>query len=110
MVYIEPYPKSLARELYEDMIDVDPRAARTDRVTFEPFVGVAPSIYTEMFRATERKDRQGNAMIWMDRTAEPRLKRMVASYLLIEDKVLGTVLPAAFEQGIVSRVPEETFT
>lgn len=55
VVYIEPYPKSLARELYEDMIDVDPRAPRTDRVTFEPFVGVAPSIYTEMFGRPSEK-------------------------------------------------------
>lgn len=104
LVYIEPYPKSLARELYEDMIDVDPRTRRTDRVTFEPFVGVAPSIYTELFRATERKDRQGCAMTWTEGKAEPRLKRFVPSYLLIEDAVLGNVLPGTLDRGNVSRV------
>lgn len=104
VVYIEPYPKSLARELYEDMIDVDPRASRTDRVTFEPFVGVAPSIYTEMFRATARKDHQGRAMTWIEGQAEPRLKRFVPSYFLIEDAVLGNVLPATLGRGNVSRV------
>lgn len=108
VIYIEPYPKSLARELYEDMIDVDSRAKRTDRVTFEPFVGVAPSIYTEMFRANERKDRQGNAVTWIEGEAEARLKRFVPSYLLIEDTVLGKVLPAVLGRGNVSRVPEET--
>jgi cytidine deaminase len=92
VVYIEPYPKSLARELYEDMIDVDPRSARPDRVTFESFVGIAPSIYTEMFRGAERKDHQGNAIAWIERNAEPRLKRFVPSYLLIEDMALGKVL------------------
>lgn len=107
VVYIEPYPKSLARELYEDMIDVDPRAPRADRVTFEPFVGVAPSIYTEMFRAAERKDFQGSAKMWIDGKAEPRLKRFVPSYLLIEDMVLGKV-PATLGQGTVSRVSQET--
>lgn len=110
VVYIEPYPKSLARELYEDMIDVDPRTVRADRVTFEPFVGVAPSIYTEMFRATARKDRQGNAAMWIDGKAEPRLKRFVPSYLLIEDTVLGKVLPATLGRGNVSLVSQETPT
>lgn len=104
VVYIEPYPKSLARELYEDMIEVDPAAPRPDRVTFEPFVGVAPSIYTEMFRAGERKDREGNAVTWIDGNAEPRLKRFVPSYLLIEDKVLGKVLPATLGRGGVSPI------
>ncbi|WP_161829636.1 anti-phage dCTP deaminase [Steroidobacter agaridevorans] len=106
VVYVEPYPKSLARELYEDMIDVDPRARRTDRVTFEPFVGVAPSIYTEMFRATERKDGQGCATTWIEGKAEARLKRFVPSYLLIEDSVLANVLPATLVRGNISRVEE----
>jgi cytidine deaminase len=52
VVYIEPYPKSLAQELYDDMIDVDPGIRRSDKVSFEPFVGVAPSIYVEAFRAS----------------------------------------------------------
>jgi cytidine deaminase len=108
VVYIEPYPKSLARELYEDMIDVDPCVARPDRVTFEPFVGVAPSIYTEMFRATERKDSRGNAIAWIGGKAQPRLKRFVPSYLLIEDKVLGNVLPVILTCSSGSRVLEET--
>lgn len=110
VVYVEPYPKSLARELYEDMIDVDPRTKRSDRVTFEPFVGVAPSIYTEMFRANDRKDRQGTAVTWIDGKAEPRLKRFVPSHLLIEDTVLGKVLPAALGRGNVSRVSQEIST
>lgn len=109
VVYIEPYPKSLARELYEDMIDVDPRVPRADRVTFEPFVGVAPSIYTEMFRAAERKDSRGNAITWIDAKAEPRLKRFVPSYLLIEGMVLDNVLPLLARRS-VSRVSEETST
>jgi deoxycytidylate deaminase len=107
VVYIEPYPKSLARDLYEDMIDVDPRTARCDRVTFEPFAGVAPSIYTEMFRSGERKDREGNAVTWIDGRAEPRLKRFVPSYLLIEDKVLGKVLPATLGRGGASPISQE---
>lgn len=76
---------------------------RTDRVTFEPFVGVAPSIYTEMFRAIERKDRRGSAVTWIDGKSEPRLKRFVPSYLLIED----TVLPATLGRGNVSLVSQE---
>jgi len=93
VVYIEPYPKSLAQELYDDMIDVDPSSPHVEKVSFEPFVGVAPSIYTDVFKAKKRKNDDGSIIDWIDNKSEPRLKRYVPSYLLIEDKILGRVLP-----------------
>jgi len=44
------------------MIDVDPSVRSSDKVSFEPFVGVAPSIYIEAFRATERKRPDGTVV------------------------------------------------
>ncbi len=68
VVYIEPYPKSLAPELYLDSIVVD-RPRPTERtggaegigyVPFEPFVGIAPRQYMDLFLMGERKTKSGD--------------------------------------------------
>lgn len=62
--YIEPYPKSMASELYRDLIDAVPPmqtdaatgTADLDRVPFRPFVGFGPGRYDEVFEAGRRRD------------------------------------------------------
>ena len=62
--YIEPYPKSMASELYRDLIDaVPPMQKETttaptdlDRVPFRPFLGFGPGRYDEVFEAGRRRD------------------------------------------------------
>jgi deoxycytidylate deaminase len=49
LVYIEPYPKSLAPRLHDDAIAIDPDDSPEDRVVFAPFVGIAPRRYIELF-------------------------------------------------------------
>jgi deoxycytidylate deaminase len=58
VVYIEPYPKSLAARLHDDALAIDQADPKPPRVRFEPFVGVAPRRYLESFTAKpgERKD------------------------------------------------------
>jgi deoxycytidylate deaminase len=100
VVYIEPYPKSVAEDLYADSLTVDAEERSGTRVAFEPFVGISPSLYGLAFRLLPgtRKDSKGDARSWQSMKAEPRLKQFVTSYLLIEDNVLGTVLPAHFDR------------
>jgi deoxycytidylate deaminase len=93
VVYIEPYPKSVAEELYGDSIAVDPPDALEGKVNFQPFVGIAPCRYSDMFANTVRKDDHGRKIEWISSNAEPKLKRMVTSYLLIEDEIIGKLLP-----------------
>lgn len=68
VVYVEPYPKSLAAELYPDSIQIeDVSGVSKKRVSFEPFIGIAPQRYTEIFleeRARERikKEKQGSGI------------------------------------------------
>lgn len=66
--YIEPYPKSLAGDLFGDLIDtVPPLTARRveptnlERVPFRPFVGFGPHRYDDVFRSGERRDGNGIA-------------------------------------------------
>jgi deoxycytidylate deaminase len=100
VVYIEPYPKSVAEELYGDSLTVDAEDPSEAKVAFEPFIGVSPSLYPLVFRLLPgaRKDPRGRAIVWQPSKAEPKLKRFVLSYLLIENDVLATVLPEYFSR------------
>jgi deoxycytidylate deaminase len=51
LVYIEPYPKSLAARLHDDAIEIDRDDPPETKLRFEPFVGVAPRRYLELFTA-----------------------------------------------------------
>lgn len=109
VVYIEPYPKSAAEDLYSDSLTVDAEERSNAKVAFEPFVGISPNLYTLVFRlvAGSRKDRSGSAKSWQAAKAEPKLRRFVTSYLLIENEVLANVLPAHFDRmNVHPLVPE----
>jgi len=61
--YIEPYPKSLAKELYDREICVDnDNSSLPDAVRFVPFVGIAPKRYMSWFEFGKRKDERGFAV------------------------------------------------
>lgn len=77
VVYIEPYPKSLAKELYRKSIQVDfDSEADNDAVVFRPFVGVSPNRYLELFSMPKRKDEQGHTVDWDPEVAQPRMDRI----------------------------------
>jgi deoxycytidylate deaminase len=63
VVYIEPYPKSLAQEFHQDAIAFDTTAPR-DKVCFASYVGVAPRLYMKLFSMLTRKDPDGNTVVW----------------------------------------------
>lgn len=83
VIYIEPYPKSMAKGLYKDSIRVDV-GVDSSHVTFNPFIGIAPNRFMDFFEKTRRKDAAGDAAEWHPANAIPRLKRLVPSYIYIE--------------------------
>ncbi len=90
VVYVEPYPKSKVKQLYGDAVSVDGEHGRKGAVKFEPYVGMAPRQYLEFFTMPdepEREDSEGYVKPWNKETRSPRVKRYVASYLLIELRV-----------------------
>jgi deoxycytidylate deaminase len=67
VVYVEPYPKSLVSELFRDSISVDADEQSDQRIQFVPFVGIAPSVYSQLFRLTPsriRKQKDGKIGKW----------------------------------------------
>jgi cytidine deaminase len=72
--FIEPYPKSLAEELHEDSVLIDPSGDEEDRVRFLPFVGVSPNIYLLLYERSGNRKTESGAALGFDRpTARPKL-------------------------------------
>ena len=87
VVYIEPYPKSLALELHSESLSLEPppadgeewreelqplAAGADPRVKCSPFVGVSPRLYIQLFSMTRRKDDSGNSLDFDPSVALPR--------------------------------------
>jgi cytidine deaminase len=81
VVYIEPYPKSLVPDLYQDSIVVDSDTSPTAKVRIQPFVGIAPKRYGEWFALMhqKRKLKDGTVAIWHPNQAIPRLPESPAT-------------------------------
>ncbi len=72
VVYVEPYPKSLVPELYPDSICLE-RGNQEQYVQFEPFVGLAPRRYVDLFPMLPRKRSDGTIVGWQGARSVPRL-------------------------------------
>jgi len=73
VVFIEPYPKSLAKYLHADAIGLE-QAVPEGRVEFSPFVGIAPRLYMDVFAVSDtiRKKPDGSVQQWVKKESLPR--------------------------------------
>ncbi|HYI08745.1 MAG TPA: deaminase [Thermoanaerobaculia bacterium] len=98
VVYIEPYPKSRALELHRDAIRAydDASAPNPNAIRFEPFLGIGPHRYVDLFSITTRtgipRDRKtklsGERIRWDPKTSAPKVEMLPLSYLDLEAKAL----------------------
>jgi deoxycytidylate deaminase len=96
VVFIEPYPKSKAEEFHPDAIQVGfansgHAANARPMVHFEPFVGVGPRRFFDLFSLQlgsgyplKRKDAAGKKLEWQPESGRLRLQMLPASYLDLE--------------------------
>ena len=81
VVFIEPYPKSRAKELHENEIELErPSEAR---VSFLPFLGISPARYRDIFEKGRRK-KQGVALEWLRDQPQPMLDSPAPTYIDLE--------------------------
>ncbi len=99
MIYIEPYPKSLAAELYPDSISVE-SGRRDEEVLFEPFVGIAPRQYMQLFEMGTRKDRNGKAIPFDEAKANMRYSASEILYIDEEDLAIQQ-LSTTLNEGLL---------
>jgi cytidine deaminase len=94
VVYIEPYPKSMTKELYKFSVKVeDDMNASPNAVKFEPFVGIAPSIYFRFFSMPKRKDKRGYIVNWVAANATPRFVTKSHGYIVNEAGFIEAIAP-----------------
>src|SRR5204862_6035702 len=94
VVYIEPYPKSKAKHLHQDSIAVDEPSPIKGKVNMQPFVGLAARQYLRLFDMNDtRKASNGKMLDWKKSGAKPRLSRFLNTYLDIETRIAGEVIP-----------------
>jgi deoxycytidylate deaminase len=101
VVYIEPYPKSLALRLHYDAIDLEERGwARStvtgcfEKVSFQPFVGVGPRRFFDLFSmklstgSPIKRKAEGELVVWRRAKARCRVPLLPTSYLDREEKAV----------------------
>lgn len=90
VVYIEPYPKSKARDLHANEVAVESEVP--GKVAFVPFLGISPYRYRDIFQKARRKNKSGVARRWIDDedTPKPMLDAAYPSYLEVELAALST--------------------
>lgn len=97
VVYIEPYPKSKAKDLHSDAICFDEEEAKiSGKIPFVPFVGIGPRRYLDLFSLQlttgvpgERKGEDGKPALWDRRQhGGPRVPMEPYNYLEREQKAL----------------------
>jgi cytidine deaminase len=71
VVYLQPYGKSLVRELYADSVDLDDQGP-IGKVRYQTLKGVTPNGFRLAFRkAQKRKDSNGKALKWIASEGKP---------------------------------------
>jgi deoxycytidylate deaminase len=90
--YVEPYEKSLAKELHDDSIAFEieeSKEVKPKRVEFLHFEGVAPRQFHNMFRAVGRKNDQGIFIAIKVREADKAIPEYLDGYQDFELKAVA---------------------
>lgn len=98
VVFMEPYPKSRAKQLHRNEIEIEKPSAT--RVSFMPFLGISPFRYRDIFEKQARK-KGGAAEEWNSGQPRPMLSVSAPAYLDIEyleiGKIGGDIQPDLFD-------------
>lgn len=101
VIFLEPYPKSLASELHGDSIEIEgqPRGIYSSypKTLFKHFYGVSPRRYRDLFEKSKRKGKDGKFLPWQDGKKAPLIDiRLNPSYLYYEPSVIDSTLKIQF--------------
>ncbi|MDO9419008.1 anti-phage dCTP deaminase [Pararhizobium sp.] len=109
VVYIEPYPKSYASELYRDDIVLKRSEKRAQgKVYFEPFIGISPFRYRDFFEKTKRKDKSGKTVDWQSSEPLPIIKITGTEYIEVENAYLKVLVQMFAERRAM--LPDSALT
>lgn len=83
--FLEPYPKSRAKELHDNEIVLEEESEH--KVSYLPFLGISPFRYRDIFEKSSRKSKLGLAKAWYAEDDKPRplLPQTMPTYLELEE-------------------------
>jgi deoxycytidylate deaminase len=90
VVYMEPYPKSKAKDLHPDEIEIE--AESSTKVGFVPFMGISPFRYRDIFQKGRRKKDNGKADDWYRGEQAPMIDFVLPTYTYSEDWALANLV------------------
>jgi deoxycytidylate deaminase len=105
VVFLEPYPKSHAKDMHADSITFSP-GEQTTKVLFEPFIGISPRRYRDIFEKKKRKDSDGKATSWAQGKAIPRIEDKSPAYIANEEPAISIVVEKILALGEDFEPPE----
>lgn len=106
VVYIEPYPKSYAKELYRGDILLKRAPENLDgKLYFEPFIGVAPNRYRDFFEKGKRKGGDGRAKDWQKDRPIPIITVTGREYIDSEDAHLKSLIQQFADKRVILSNP-----
>ncbi|GEP45243.1 anti-phage dCTP deaminase [Brevifollis gellanilyticus] len=85
VVYVEPYPKSFAKFLHSDSIEVDSTKGSEKRVRFDPFIGVSSRQCFDLFSMDKPRKSDGTAVQWIAQGRLPKISEDPLAYLQREE-------------------------
>jgi deoxycytidylate deaminase len=95
VVFLEPYPKSLASDLHSDSIEIEGsdrgQYSKFPAVRFEHFYGVTPRRYRDLFEKTKRKDSVGGFQQYRDGIKRPFIDIKAPFYFELERFVVQAI-------------------
>lgn len=98
VVYIEPYPKSLAKDLFTDSIILG-EEKKPNHLNFRSFVGIAPTRYMDLFTMADRK-RDSKMIPWDSSKASSRYNEYEPYIRFKEDSHLRALNKLMKEKGL----------
>lgn len=104
VVYIEPYPKSHALQLHSDSISAKGEGGK---VSFEPFIGIGPRRYLELFSMhlspgyplIRKLDETGKKVDWSPSKARLRVAMLPTTYMQREEIASKELLSIAMQHS-----------
>jgi deoxycytidylate deaminase len=114
VIFLEPYPKSLASNLHSDSIMIEGadrgKYATFPGVSFEHFDGVSPRRYRELFERNSRKQ-SGMFMDWINGVKQPMVDLKFPFYMTLERSALQSTTDSLSKIGMpVSALETKTAT
>jgi len=96
VVYVEAYPKSKAKELHSDSLEIEEDS--DTKVVFESFMGIAARRFFDLFSLSvgtglskKRKDDDGKKLEWHKSESFPRFQMVPTSYLDRESRIADEI-------------------